>query len=186
MSFTGINKMIFTQTKLRGAFIIDLKKLEDDRGFFARTFCLNEFKDHGIDITIVQANTNLSAKKRTIRGMHYQLHPYEEDKVVRCTKGALFDVIIDLRKDSPTYKQWLGVELSEDNHRGLFVPKGFAHGFLTLKDNTEANYLVSQFYAPGAEGGIRFNDPQFGIEWPFEPIFVSDKDRNHPDYKEQK
>ena len=175
--------MIFTPTKLAGAFIIDLKKIEDDRGFFARTFCLNEFKEQGIDIEIRQANTNLSAKKGTIRGMHYQNHPYEEDKVVRCTKGALFDVIIDLRKDSPTYKQWIGVELTENNHRALLVPKGFAHGFLTLEDNTEANYLVSQFYTPGAEAGIRYNDPQFGIEWPFEPVVVSEKDANHPDYQ---
>lgn len=177
--------MIFTQTKLAGAFIIDLKKLEDDRGFFARTFCENEFKEQGIDIKIVQANTNLSLKKGTIRGMHYQNHPYEEDKVVRCTKGALFDVIIDLRKDSPTYKQWIGVELTENNHRALLVPKGFAHGFLTLEDNTEANYLVSQFYTPGAESGIRYNDPQFNIEWPFEPVVVSEKDANHPDYEEK-
>lgn len=176
--------MIFTPTKLAGAFIIDLKKIEDDRGFFSRTFCINEFKDQGIDIEIRQANTNLSTKKGTIRGMHYQRHPYEEDKIVRCTKGALFDVIIDLRKDSPTYKQWIGVKLTENNHRALFVPKGFAHGFLTLEDNTEANYLVSQFYTPGAEAGIRFNDPQFGIEWPFEPIVVSDKDLSHPNYQD--
>lgn len=177
--------MIFTPTKFKGAFIIDLEKREDDRGFFARTFCLNEFKDQGINIEIRQANTNLSTKKGTIRGMHYQNHPYEEDKIVRCTKGALYDVIIDLRKDSPTYKQWIGVELTEKNHRALLVPKGFAHGFLTLEDNTEANYLVSQFYTPGAESGIRYNDPQFGIEWPIKPIVISDKDANHPDYEEQ-
>lgn len=175
--------MIFTPTKLAGAFIIDLKKIEDDRGFFARTFCFNEFKDNGIEFEVRQANTSLSAKKGTLRGMHFQKSPYEEDKLVRCTKGALFDVIIDLRKDSPTYKQWIGVELTEKNHRALLVPKGFAHGFLTLEDDTEANYLVSQFYTPGAESGIRYNDPQFGIEWPIKPTEVSEKDANHPDYE---
>lgn len=174
--------MIFTQTKLPGAYIIDLKKLEDNRGFFARTFCANEFADNNLETKFVQGNTSLSFKKGTLRGMHFQKSPYEEDKVVRCSKGALFDVIIDLRKDSPTYKQWIGVELSERNHRGLFVPKGFAHGFLTLEDNTEANYSVSQFYTPGSEGGIRFNDPQFEILWPFEPVVISEKDANHPDF----
>lgn len=178
--------MIFTPTKLAGAFIIDLKKIEDDRGFFARTFCLNELKENGIDFEVRQANTSLSTKKGTLRGMHFQNSPYEEDKLVRCTKGALFDVIIDLRKDSPTYKQWIGVELTEKNHRALLVPKGFGHGFLTLEDNTEANYLVSQFYTPGAEAGIRYNDPQFGIEWPIEPVVISEKDANHPDYEETK
>ncbi len=174
--------MIFTPTKLAGAFFIDLEKRIDERGFFARTFCANEFSENGLETKFVQANTNLSFKKGTIRGMHYQISPYEEDKIVRCTKGALYDVIIDLRKDSPTYKQWIGVELTDKNHRALFVPKGFAHGFITLEDNTEANYLVSQFYAPGAESGIRYNDPQFNIVWPIEPLIVSDKDRNHPDY----
>lgn len=177
--------MIFTSTKLQGAFIIDLKKIEDDRGFFARTFCANEFAERGIESKFVQANTSLSYKKGTLRGMHFQNSPYEEDKLVRCTKGALYDVIIDLRKNSPTYKQWIGVELTENNHRALFVPKGFGHGFITLEDNSEANYLVSQFYAPGAENGIRFNDPQFNIKWPIEPVVISDKDRNHPDFKEQ-
>lgn len=177
--------MKFTKTKLEGALIIDAEKREDDRGFFARVFCLNEFKDQGIDISIVQVNVNFSVRKGTLRGMHFQNHPYQEDKIVRCTKGALFDVIIDLRKDSPTYKQWIGVELTENNHRALLVPKGFAHGFLTLEDNTEANYLVSQFYTPGAESGIRYNDPQFNIEWPLEPVVVSEKDANHPDYEEK-
>ncbi len=177
--------MIFTPTKLQGAFIIDLKKLEDDRGFFARTFCANEFAERGIETNFVQANTSLSYKKGTLRGMHYQVSPYEEDKLVRCTKGALLDVIIDLRKDSPTFKQWISVELTENNHRALLVPKGFGHGFITLEDNTEANYLVSEFYTPGAEAGIRYNDPLFKIEWPFEPVVISEKDANHPDYEEK-
>lgn len=178
--------MIYIPTKLPGAFIIDLKKIEDERGFFARTFCADEFSANGLTTEFVQANTSLSYKKGTLRGMHFQKSPYEEDKLVRCTKGALLDVIIDLRKDSPTYKQWIAVELTEHNHRALFVPKGFGHGFLTLEDNTEANYLVSQFYTPGAESGIRYNDPQFNIKWPMEPVVISDKDASHPDYEEQK
>lgn len=176
--------MIFTPTKLKGAFIIDLEKREDERGFFARTFCAKEFSDNNLNSNFVQANTSLSIKKGTLRGMHFQKAPYEEDKLVRCTKGALFDVIIDLRRDSETYKQWIGVGLTEDNHRALYVPKGFAHGFVTLKDNTEANYLVTQFYTPGEEGGVRFNDPAFGIEWPIEVEVVSDKDASLPDFKE--
>jgi dTDP-4-dehydrorhamnose 3,5-epimerase len=178
--------MIFTPTKLPGAFIIDLKKIEDDRGFFARTYCKNEFSEAGITADFVQANTSLSLKKGTLRGMHFQKAPYEEEKLVRCTKGALYDVIVDLRKDSPTFKQWIGVELTEKNHRALLVPKGFAHGFLTLEDNTEANYLVSQFYAPGAESGLRYNDPAFNIQWPAEITVISEKDKTHPDFESDK
>ena len=178
--------MIFTATKLPGAYIIDLKKIEDERGFFARTFCADEFSTNSLTAQFVQANTSLSYKKGTLRGMHFQKTPYEEDKLVRCTKGALYDVIIDLRKDSPTFKQWIGVELTEHNHRALFVPKGFGHGFITLEDNTEANYLVSQVYTAGAEAGIRYNDPQFNIRWPIKPTVISYKDVIHPDYEEQK
>lgn len=176
--------MIFTPTKLQGAFIIDLEKRTDDRGFFARTFCQNEFAQNNLETNFVQGNTSLSLKKGTLRGMHFQKAPYGEDKLVKCTKGALYDVIIDLRKNSPTFKQWLGVELTENNHRMLFVPKGFAHGFVTLEDNTEANYLVSQFYTPAADSGVRFNDPAFGIEWPIEITTASEKDKNHPDFDE--
>lgn len=176
--------MKFTKTNLNGAYIIDIEKREDERGFFARTFCANEFTEQGLETKFVQANMSFNYKKGTLRGMHYQKSPYEEDKLVRCTKGALYDVIIDLRKDSPTFKQWVGVELTEENRRALFVPKGFAHGFITLKDNTEINYLVTQFYTPEADSGVRFDDPAFNIEWPITPVSVSEKDKNHPDFKE--
>lgn len=175
--------MKFTETKLAGAYIIDLHRLEDDRGFFARTFCTQELEEHGLISDVKQANMSRNPKAGTMRGMHYQVDPYQETKLVRCTRGALYDVIIDLRKDSPTYKEWIGVELSEENGRALFVPRDFAHGFVTLTDDTDAFYIVSQSYVPGAEAGIRWNDPQFGIEWPIEPTLVSDKDANWPDYQ---
>ena len=174
--------MIFTQTKLEGAYILELEKRGDDRGFFARTFCRKEMEAHGLIPDVAQANTSLSKTRGTLRGMHYQKAPYEETKLVRCTRGALFDVIIDLRPDSPTYKQWVGVELSAENYRMLFVPKHFAHGFITLADDTEANYLVSQFYAPGSELGIRWNDPVFNIKWPIDVSVISEKDANWPDF----
>ena len=174
--------MIFTETKLSGAYIIDLKKMEDDRGFFARTFCQKELEEHGLIPEVAQANTSLSKTKGTVRGMHYQKAPHQETKLVRCTRGALYDVIIDLRPDSPTYKQWIGVELTQDNYRMLFVPRDFAHGFITLADNTEANYMVSQFYAPGSELGARWNDPVFDIKWPIDVTVISEKDANWPDF----
>ena len=175
--------MIFTPTKLKDAHIIDIEKREDERGFFARAWCRNEFEEHGLETLLAQANISLSKQKGTLRGMHYQVSPYEETKVVRCSRGALYDVIIDLRPDSPTFMQWTGVELSADNYRMLYVPRGFAHGFITLEDNTEASYQVSEFYTPGAEQGIRYNDPAFGIEWPLEIQVISEKDGNWPDYK---
>ena len=174
--------MIFKETKLPGAYILDLEKHEDDRGFFARTFCRKELESHGLIPDVAQANTSLSKIRGTLRGMHYQKSPYEETKLVRCTRGALYDVIIDLRPDSPAYKQWVGVELTADNYRMLFVPKNFAHGFITLADDTEANYLVSQFYAPGSELGIRWNDPVFDIKWPIDVAVISEKDANWPDF----
>ncbi len=174
--------MKFIKTTLNDAYVIEPEKRSDERGFFARVFCLNEFKDQGLDINIVQANVNFSVHKGTLRGMHYQNAPYQEDKIVRCTKGSVFDVIIDIREDSSTFKKWFGIELSENNHKALFVPKGFAHGFVTLEDNSEVNYLVTQFYTPSAEGGVRYNDPEFKIEWPIKPIIISDKDANHPDF----
>lgn len=176
--------MIFTETKLAGAYIIDLQKHEDHRGFFARTWCMQEFEEHGLVPQAVQRNLSLSKQQGTLRGMHYQVAPYQETKLVQCNRGALYDVIVDLRPDSPAYKQWLGVELTADNYRMLYVPRGFAHGFITLEDNTEASYLVSEFYTPGAEGGIRYNDPTFGIEWPVEVRVISDKDKNWPDFSE--
>jgi dTDP-4-dehydrorhamnose 3,5-epimerase len=174
--------MIFTETKLKGAYIIELQKIEDARGFFARGWCQNEFEAHDLVPRVVQANVSHNKKRGTLRGMHYQVAPYAETKLVRCTRGALYDVIIDLRPDSETYKQWIGVELTADNYKMLYVPEGFAHGFITLEDDTDAFYQVSQFYTPGAERGARYNDPTFHIEWPTEIQVISDKDKNWPDY----
>jgi dTDP-4-dehydrorhamnose 3,5-epimerase len=174
--------MIFTETKLPGAYMIDVEKREDHRGFFARAWCQREFEAHLLVPRVVQANISFNKQKGTLRGMHYQLAPHAETKLVRCVRGALYDVIIDLRSDSSTYMQWLGVELTAENYRMLFVPEGFAHGFQTLVDNTEATYQVSQFYTPGAEGGVRYDDPAFGIEWPIDVQVISDKDRSWPNY----
>ncbi len=174
--------MLFNETKLKGAFIIELERHQDERGFFARTFCQKEFEARGLVPNIAQANMSLSKYKGTLRGMHYQKAPFEETKLLRCTSGAIYDVIIDLRPDSPTYKQWIGVELTATNCKMLFVPKDFAHGFLTLADNSEVMYLVSQFYAPGSELGIRWNDPKICIQWPIEVQVISEKDQNWPDF----
>lgn len=174
--------MIFEETPLKGAYTINLNRFEDERGFFARSYCRKEFEDHGITAQIVQANLSYSKKKGTLRGIHYQISPFEETKLVRCIRGAVYDVIIDLRKDSPTYKQWFGIELNEENYTMLFVPESFGHGYQTLKDHTEVIYMVSQFYAPGAERGIRWNDPVFGIQWPAEVKVISSKDANWDEY----
>ena len=174
--------MKFSETQLKGAYFIEIEKLSDDRGFFARSWCQKEFEDHGLESGFVQANVSYNLKKGTIRGMHYQIAPYQECKLIRCTRGAIYDVIIDLRPDSPTYKQWAGVELTADNYIMFFVPEDFAHGFQTLTDKTEITYQVSQFYTPGAEKGIRFNDPEFNIQWPLEATIISDKDNTWPDF----
>jgi dTDP-4-dehydrorhamnose 3,5-epimerase len=174
--------MKFHPTRLLGAYTIELEKRGDDRGFFARLYCQREFESAAIPTAIVQINNSLSAKAGTLRGMHYQLPPAAEIKVVRCIRGALFDVIIDLRPDSPTFGQWFGAELSADNRLMMYVPRGFAHGFITLSDDTEAFYLVNAFYTPEAERGLRFNDPRFNVIWPQTPVDVSDKDRSWPDF----
>jgi len=174
--------MIFIETNLLDAYIIEIEKREDERGFFARAWCKKEFEGHGINSDWVQANLGFSKKRGTLRGLHYQIVPYQEAKLMRCIKGAIFDVIIDVRPESPTYKRWLGVELTADNHKMLYIPAGFAHGYLSLVDNIETFYQVSQFYTPGAEQGIRWNDPAFGIEWPLEAQVISDKDKSWPDY----
>jgi dTDP-4-dehydrorhamnose 3,5-epimerase len=174
--------MKFTETKLKGAYIIDIKPFVDERGFFARAWCQNEFEEHGLTTRVAQANISFNHKKGTLRGMHYQVPPYGEVKVIRCTRGALYDVIIDLRPGSETYMQWIGVELTAENHRMLYVPEQFAHGFQTLEDNTEATYQVSEFYTPGAERGLRWNDPAFDIEWPLEVVVISEKDQNWADF----
>lgn len=177
--------MIFTETKLSGAFLVEVKKIEDDRGFFGRAWCRKEFEDHGLNGNVVQLNTSFSRYKGTIRGMHYQVDPYQETKFIRCTRGSIFDVMIDLRPESPTFLQWVGNVLSADNYTMAYVPENFAHGFITLEDNTEVYYPVTQFYTPGAERGFRFNDPTFKVDWPVEAVHVSDKDMGHADFDPQ-
>lgn len=174
--------MIFTETKLPGAFIIELERREDERGFFARAWCKKEFEAHSLNLDWVQANLAFSKRRGTLRGLHYQIAPYEEAKLMRCIRGAIYDVIIDLRPESPTYKRWLGVELTADNHKMLYVPEGFAHGYQTLMDNTETFYQASQFYSPESERGLRYDDPALGIEWPIDVQVISDKDESWPDY----
>jgi len=174
--------VLFQETPLAGAYIIELEKRGDDRGFFARSFCRNEFEKAGLTTTIVQVNNSLSVDQGTLRGMHYQLSPHAETKIVRCIRGALYDVIIDLRPDSPTFGKWFGAELTAENRLMMYAPQGFAHGFITLTDDTEAFYLTNAFYAPEEERGIRFDDPRFGVVWPRTPVDVSQKDRDWPDF----
>lgn len=176
--------MKFTETPIQGAWVIDLQKRGDERGFFARVFCENEFAEHGLTKHFVQVNNSLSAEPGTLRGMHYQLPPKAETKVVRCIRGALFDQILDLRQGSPSFGVAFGIELSAENRTMLYVPKGCAHGFLTLQPDTEAFYFVDEFYAPELERGVRYNDPRFHLQWPRDPANLSDKDRNWPDYTE--
>lgn len=174
--------MIFNETKLKGAFVIEPEKLDDKRGFFARTWCVREFEEHGLNPNLVQCNISFNTKRGTLRGMHYQMAPHEEAKLVRCTMGSIYDVIIDLRSDSPTYKQWFHVDLSADNRKMIYIPEGFFHGFLTLQDNTEVFYQMSEFYAPECAIGIRWNDPSFGMDWPGDVLVISEKDRTYPDF----
>lgn len=177
--------MRFTETKLAGAFILDLELREDSRGFFARTFCQKEFEAHGLKPSVAQCNCSYNHRKGTMRGMHYQLPPAAETKLVRCTRGGIYDVIIDLRPGSSTYRQWVGVELTEQNRRQLYVPEMFAHGYLTLTDGAEVAYQVGEFYTPGYERGIRYDDPVFKIEWPVAIGVISDKDAAWPAFKEE-
>ena len=174
--------MIFTACKLKDAYLIDLDRKVDERGFFARSYCRNEFAAHGLHLDYVQSNLSFNARRATLRGMHYQARPDEEVKLIRCIRGAIYDVIIDLRKDSPTYKQWLGVELDAEGRRMLYAPAGVAHGYLTLADDTEVQYQVSAFYSPESERAVRWNDPAFNIKWPIQPEVISAKDREHPDF----
>lgn len=174
--------MIFKEAPIKGAYLIDLQKIGDDRGFFARYFCEKEFEEKGLVSKFVQINTSFTANKGVLRGLHYQLPPSSEVKLMRCIRGAVFDVIVDLRPDSPTYMQWFGAELTEENRTMLYAPAGCAHAVLTLRDDTEILYPVSASYAPDQERGLRFNDPKFGIEWPIQPTEVSDKDNAWPDF----
>jgi dTDP-4-dehydrorhamnose 3,5-epimerase len=174
--------MILTETPIPGAFLIDLEKRGDERGFFARAFCATEFAAQGLVTQFVQVNNSLSARKGTLRGMHYQLAPMAETKMVRCIRGALYDVILDLRAGSPTFGCSFGAELTADNRRMMYIPKGFAHGFITLLDDTEAFYFTDEFYSPVRERGIRWNDPRFAISWPLQPTVLSEKDAAHRDF----
>lgn len=174
--------MRFRATPLKDAFTIELEKRGDDRGFFARFFCRDEFGAAGLETQFAQANNSLSAKKGTLRGLHYQLAPAAEVKVVRCIRGALFDAIIDLRPDSPTFGRWFGAELTAENRVMMYVPRGFAHAILTLTDDTEALYLVSDVYSPENERGVRWNDPRFKVGWPIAPVEISEKDAKWPDF----
>ncbi len=174
--------MIFRETALPGAFVIDLEKRGDERGFFARTWCRREFQEHGLDTDIAQCSVSFNARRGTLRGLHYQAPPHGEVKLVRCTRGAVYDVIVDLRPESPTFLGWLAVELAAESGRMLYVPERFAHGFQTLVDGTEVAYQISEYYTPEAGRGVRWDDPALGIEWPdVDERTISEKDRSWPD-----
>lgn len=175
--------MKFIETKLKGAYIIEIEPIEDERGFFARSFCVNEFAKFNLCTKYVQNNLSFNKSKGTLRGMHYQKAPYEEIKLVSCIQGAIYDVIIDLRADSPTRNQWIAVDLNAQNYKLLYIPKGFAHGFQTLIENTVVQYFMSEFYHPEAAQGIRWNDSYFMIEWPILDPIISNKDNNYSLFK---
>ena len=174
--------MKFNNTGIDERYTVDVNRLEDERGFFGRVFCSQEFDEMNLESSVCQANISYNKVAGTLRGMHYQKSPFQETKFIRCISGSIYDVVIDLRKDSPTYCQSFGVELNDKNRTALFVPKDFAHGFVTLQDDTEVIYMVSQSYVPNAEEGIRWNDPLFSLDWPIEPIVVSSKDNSWPDF----
>jgi dTDP-4-dehydrorhamnose 3,5-epimerase len=169
--------MIFTESRLKGAFIVELERRTDERGFFARAFCQNEFRERGLKAIVAQANIASNLKKGTLRGMHFQYPPAAETKLVRCTRGAILDIIVDLRPESPTYLEHIAVELSDENMTALYVPERFAHGYQALRDATDTSYQVGEFYTPDAEGGVRFDDPQLGLKWPLPVSVVSPKDQ---------
>ncbi len=174
--------MIFRDTKLDGVRVVELEPHTDERGMFARSFCTDEFAAAGIAMTVVQTNLSRNPRRGTLRGLHYQAEPAPEPKLVRCTGGRAFDVAVDLRPASPSFCRWTGVELDAETHNGLYIPAGCAHGFLTLSDNTEMTYLMDAAYAPELARGVRWNDPAFAIDWPFDPVIMSDKDAAYPDF----
>jgi dTDP-4-dehydrorhamnose 3,5-epimerase len=176
--------MIFKETSLAGAYVIELEMLEDERGFFARAFCQNEFEEHGLNPVIAQGNIAFNVTKGTLRGMHFQYPPAAESKLVRCTRGAILDIIVDLRPESPTYLEHFAVELDEDNHTALYVPERFAHGYQTLRDRTETSYQVGEFYTPGTEGGLKYDDPRLDLRWPLPVSVMSEKDQNWQKFEE--
>lgn len=174
----------FTETKLRGAFVVEPEIFEDERGFFARSYSEKEFLDQGIKLRMAESHISFNKMRYTIRGLHFQKEPHAQAKLVRCTQGAIFDVIVDLRPDSPTFKQWFGEELTAANHLMLYVPAGFAHGYQTLEDNSEMFYQVSEFYVPESCGGVRWNDPAFAIQWrAMDGVTLNERDQNYPDFK---
>jgi dTDP-4-dehydrorhamnose 3,5-epimerase len=178
-----VGGVIFRETALEGAFVVELERIEDERGYFARTFCAREFRVHGLTAEVVQANTSFNRRKGTLRGLHFQAAPHEEAKLVRCTRGAVYDVIVDLRPTSPTFRRWVSVELTAENDTMLFVPEGFAHGYQTLEDDTETAYLMTAYYEPSAGRGVRWDDPAFGIDWPrVEERTINKRDRSWPDF----
>lgn len=174
--------MIFTEARLPGVFVVDVERREDERGFFARSWCRREFEAHGLNAELVQCNISFNKASGTLRGMHYQAAPHEETKLVRCTMGAIYDVLVDLRPASPTYKGWIGVELTAANRTMLYVPPGVAHGFETLSDDSEIFYQMSAFYFPESARGVRWDDPAFSIRWPHPPRVISVKDQQYPDF----
>jgi len=177
--------MIFEKTDFEGVYIIEIEKQIDERGFFARSWDKNDFEENGLNSKLTQCNISLNNKKGTLRGMHYQIKPYQETKLIRCTQGRLFDVIIDLRIDSKSFKKWLNIELNEENYKMLYVPEGFAHGFQTLEDNTEIFYQMTQNYMPNFANGIRWNDPMFNINWPIKEPILSEKDQRFTDFNQK-
>jgi dTDP-4-dehydrorhamnose 3,5-epimerase len=174
--------MRFVESKLAGAYVIEPERYSDDRGFFARTFCQREFEAHGLNPCVAQCSVSFNKRKGTLRGMHFQVAPHQEAKLVRCTMGSIFDVIIDVRPDSPTFKQYFSVVLSAENRTALYVPEGFAHGFQTLEDNSEVFYQISEFYVPECARGVRWNDPAFAIRWPDDERIILDRDQSYPDF----
>ncbi|MBI3945550.1 MAG: dTDP-4-dehydrorhamnose 3,5-epimerase [Armatimonadetes bacterium] len=175
--------MKFEELPLKGAYVIDIEPRADDRGMFARAFCARELAEHGLKSEVAQCNLSHNLRKGTLRGMHYQVPPFAEVKMIRCVRGAIYDAIIDLRRDSPTFLKWTGVELTDENRRAIYVPEGFAHGYQSLTDASEAFYIATQFYAPNSERGIRWNDPLFNIQWPIADPVLSPKDAAHEDFK---
>jgi dTDP-4-dehydrorhamnose 3,5-epimerase len=174
--------VIFAETPISGAYLVDIERVEDERGFFARTWCQREFESHVRNARLVQCNISFNRKKGTLRGMHYQVEPHAEAKLVRCSAGAIYDVIIDLRAESNSYRRWFGVELTGENRRALFIPEGLAHGFLTLRDDSEVFYQMSEFYDPACVRGVRWDDPAFGVQWPAAVTVISARDASYPDF----
>jgi len=175
--------MLFKEVKLPGVYEIELEPHPDERGFFARTWCQEEFKSHGLKSSLVQCSISFNNKRGTLRGLHFQAHPHGETKLVRCTRGAIYDVVVDLRPSSPRFKEWYAAVLSEENRKTLYIPEGCAHGLMTLEDDTEVLYQMNEFYSAESARGVRWNDPAFGVDWPGSVEVISDRDRNYPDFK---